>query len=46
MSKCFSINMISTVTIQGLIQFMIYKENMNVEVFIRFLTQLLKESKQ
>jgi transposase len=42
MSKRFSINMISTVTNQGLIQFMIYKENMNADVFIRFLEQLIK----
>ena len=42
MSKRFSINMISTVTNQGLIQFMIYKENMNAEVFIQFLEQLIK----
>lgn len=42
MSKRFSINMVSTVTNQGLIQFMIYKENMNAEVFIRFLNQLIK----
>ena len=41
-SKRFSINMISTVTNQGSIQFMIYKENMNAEVFIRFLNQLIK----
>jgi len=42
MAKRFSINMVSTVTNQGLIQFMIYKENMNAEVFIRFLNQLIK----
>jgi len=42
MSKRFSINMISTVTNQGLIQFMIYKENMNSDVFIQFLEQLVK----
>jgi len=42
MSKRFSINMISTVTNQGLIQFMIYKENMNADVFIQFLEQLIK----
>lgn len=42
MSKRFSINMISTVTNQGLVQFMIYKENMNAAVFIRFLEQLIK----
>ena len=41
-SKRFSINMISTVTNQGLVQFMIYKENMNSDVFIQFLEQLVK----
>lgn len=42
LSKRFSINMISTVTNQGLVQFMIYKENMNADVFILFLEQLIK----
>jgi transposase len=42
MSKRFSINMVSTVTNQGLVQFMIYKENMNADVFIRFLEHLVK----
>ena len=42
MSKRFSINMISTVTNQGLVQFMIYKENMNADVLIKFLNQLIK----
>lgn len=42
MSKRFSINMISTVTNQGLVQFMIYKENMNADVLIKFLEQLIK----
>ncbi len=42
MSKRFSINMISTVTNQGLVQFMIYKENMNADVLLRFLEQLIK----
>ncbi|MGK0380144.1 MAG: transposase [Patiriisocius sp.] len=42
MSKRFSINMISTITNQGFIQFMIYKENMNADVFIKFLNQLIK----
>lgn len=42
MSKRFSINMISTVTNQGLVQFMIYKENMNADVFIKFLKQMIK----
>ncbi|PCI06969.1 MAG: IS630 family transposase [Flavobacteriaceae bacterium] len=42
MSKRFSINMISTITNQGLVQFMIYKENMNSDVLIQFLEQLIK----
>jgi transposase len=42
MSKRFSINMISTVTNQGQVQFMIYKENMNADVFIKFMEQLIK----
>lgn len=42
MSKRFSINMISTITNQGLVQFMIYKENMNADVLIKFLEQLIK----
>lgn len=45
MSKRFSINMISTVTNQGLVQFMIYKENMNSDVLILFLEQLIKSQK-
>ena len=45
MSKRFSINMISTVTNQVLVQFMIYKENMNSDVLIKFLEQLLKSQK-
>jgi len=42
MSKRFSINMISSITNQGLVQFMIYKENMNADVLIIFLEQLIK----
>jgi len=42
MSKRFSINMISSITNQGLVQFMIYKENMNADVLIKFLEQLIK----
>lgn len=34
--------MISTVTNQGLVQFMIYKENMNADILIQFLEQLIK----
>lgn len=46
MSKRFSINMISTVTNQGKVQFMIYSENMNSQKFIEFLEQLIKNSTQ
>jgi transposase len=42
MSKSFKINMISTVTNQGKVQFMIYSENMNAEKLIEFLEQLIK----
>ena len=44
MSKRFSINMISTVTNQGKVQFMIYKENMNSDKLIEFFEQLIKSS--
>lgn len=46
MSKRFSMNMISTVTNQGKVQFMIYSENMNSDKFIEFLKQLIKNSSQ
>lgn len=46
MSKRFSINMISTITNQGRVQFMIYSENMNSAKFIEFLEQLTKSSSQ
>lgn len=42
MSKRFSVNMISTVTNQGKVEFMIYSGNMNSDVLILFLTQLTK----
>lgn len=46
MSKRFSLNMISTVTNQGKVQFMIYSENMNSDKFIEFLKQLIKNNEQ
>jgi transposase len=46
MSKRFSLNMISTVTNQGKVQFMIYSENMNSDKFIEFLNQLIKNNEQ
>ena len=46
MSKSFKINMISTITNQGKVQFMLYSENMNAEKLIEFLQQLIKSSEQ
>ena len=37
MSKSFKINMISTVTNQGRVQFLIYSENMNADKLMEFL---------
>ena len=42
MSKRFSVNMISSVTNQGKVEFMIYTDNMNADRFICFLKQLIK----
>ena len=44
MSKRFFINMISSVTNQGKVQFMLYSETMNAEKFIEFLEQLIKST--
>lgn len=44
MSKRFSVNMVSAITNQGKIQFMIYSQNMNAEKFIDFMEQLIKSS--
>ena len=44
MSKRFSVNMVSAVTNQGKVQFMIYSETMNAERLIEFLKQLIKSS--
>ena len=44
MSKRFSINMISTVTNQGKVQFMIYSDTMNADKLIEFMKQLIKAS--
>lgn len=40
----FSTNMISTVTNQGKVRWMIYRDTLNSEVFIRFLDRLAKDS--
>ena len=44
MSKRFSVNMVSAVTNQGKVQFMIYSENMNTDKLIEFMQQLIKSS--
>jgi len=42
MSKRFSINMISTVTNRGKVEFMIYSGSMNADMLIKFLKQFVK----
>ena len=46
MSKRISMNMISTVTNQGLVRFMIYKGTMNSQCLITFMRRLIKGSKK
>jgi transposase len=46
MAKSFKINMISTVTNQGKVEFMIYSENMNADKLIEFLKQLIKSNEK
>ena len=46
MAKRFSTNMISTVTNQGKVEFMIYEGTMNADRFITFLNQLIKGKEQ
>jgi transposase len=43
MAKRFSVNMISTVTNKGKVEFMIYSGSMNTERLIEFMQQLIKE---
>jgi transposase len=45
-AKRFSASMISSVTNQGKVRFMIYKGGMNVAIFIRFLERLIKDSQR
>jgi len=46
MAKRFSTNMISTVTNQGKVEFMIYSGSMNADRLIKFLEQLIKGKQQ
>jgi len=43
-AKRTSINMISTVTNQGKVRFMLYRDSMNAKQLIRFLKRLIKDS--
>jgi transposase len=45
-AKRFSLNMISAITNQGLLRFMIYKENMTARVLIKFMKRLIKDCGQ
>ncbi len=44
-AKRFGINMISSITNQGKVRFMLYKETMTSKVFIKFISRLIKDSK-
>jgi len=44
MSKRFSVNMVSAITNQGKVQFMIYSDTMNSDRCIEFMQQLIKSS--
>lgn len=46
MAKRFSINMISTVTNQGQVKFMIYSGSMNADRLVEFMKQLIKYSER
>jgi transposase len=42
--KCKRVNFILTVTNQGIVRFMIYKDRMNVDTFIKFMKRLIKDA--
>ena len=46
MSKRFSINMVSAITNQGKVQFMIYSDTLNADRLIEFMGQLIKSSQK
>lgn len=45
-AKRFSTNMISSITNQGKVRWMIYRETLTSQVFIRFMERLIKDSKK
>ena len=42
--KCERVNLISSITNQGKVRFMIYKDRLNADTFIKFLKRLIKDS--
>jgi transposase len=46
MSKKFSVNMISTITNQGQVRFMMYSGGMNGQVLIKFMSRLIKTTER
>jgi len=43
-AKCRRVNLISTVTNQGKVRFMIYQDRMNADTFIKFTKRLIKDA--
>ena len=44
--RCQRVNLISTVTNQGKVRFMVYNDKMNSQTLIRFMKRLIKDSKR
>jgi len=44
--RCKRVNLISTVTNQGKVRFMVYKERMNSKILIKFMRRLIKNSEK
>jgi len=44
--RCKRVNLISTVTNQGKVRFMVYNDRMNSTVFIKFMRRLIKDSEK
>jgi transposase len=43
-AKCKRVNLISSITNQGKVRFMIYKNRMNADTFIKFMERLIKDA--
>lgn len=43
-ARCRRVNLISTVTNQGKVRFMIYSDRMNADIFIKFMKRLIKDA--